>query len=353
MITKNKYLPLLFITIIMIYSLLNNYNAKYINTIYQYNFYKQFIFYIIGYILLFFIIKTKKKYIYKFHYLYYCISVILLILVLIVGKEVNGAKAWFDLYIISFQPSELMKISLAITLSCITNKFNNSLVKNDFKYIFKISLLTLIPSFLVFIEPDTGAVIFFIIIYLTAFFNAYIKNIWKKTLIILTIVITSITIYTYLYNPEILTNLIGPNIFYRIDRITNYKDNYQINNALIIMGSSDFFGANHQSVILHLPEAHTDFMFAYNFYNYGLFGCLIVTISYLFLCISILLQTKKEKKSIFKKMFISTLFFSIFYNILMNINILPIMGIPLPFLSYGGSSLLINFLFLGIYFKDF
>lgn len=349
--TFNKYLPLYFIFVIMIFSLLNNYNARLISDLYAGNFYKQLIFYIIGFITIFAFQKIRLSKIYKYHYIYYFITLILLILVLICGKEVNGAKAWFDLKFFSFQPSELMKFTLALTLTKLTTDFNNSTKKNELKFLIKITLLTLIPSFLVFIEPDTGAIIFFLLIFLTAFFCAKISKIYYIIFFISSILVSSFFIYIYFFNQDLLINLIGTSFFYRVQRLISISDNYQLNNALTLMGSSSTLGSGLNTYSLYIPEAPTDFMFAYNFGNFGLIGALIVIISYLLLCLSILFQIKKSKNNLFKKMFASVLFFGIFYNIMMNIGLMPIMGIALPFLSYGGSSLFIYFLFLSVYFK--
>lgn len=352
MITKNKFLSLIFITIIMIYSLMNNYTARYINPIYYNNFIKQLVFILTGIFLMICIYKIRTSKLLKFHYAYYITSLIMLGLVLIFGKEVNGARAWFDFGFISFQPSEFMKFTLALTLTKLTYDFNKSIKKNELLFIIKIIFLTLIPSVLVFVEPDTGAIIFYLLIFLIAFLSAKIKMIWKLGFFILSTFLILFTVYIYFNNPIILTDLIGPNIFYRIDRLINFQDNYQINNAMTLMGSTSFFGSNSLFTNLNLPEAPTDFMYAFNFYNYGLFGCFTVTISYFLLCLIIIIQTFNKKCNIFKKMFIVILFFGVFYNILMNIGLVPIMGIALPFFSYGGSSLLVYFMFLGIYFKE-
>lgn len=350
--TKKKYIPLIFIFIIMIFSLLNNYNARFIDPVYSDNLYKQISFFLIGFIFIYLISKVRLTKIYKYHYIYYTISIILLVLVLFFGKSVNGAKAWFDFKIISFQPSELCKLTLALTLAKITMDFNKTHNKKDIIFLLKITILTIILSILVFIEPDTGAIIFYFLIYLTSFFSAKIKKRWRIIFFLSLFIFISFFTYLYFFNQELLINLIGTSFFYRIDRITNLNDNYQINNALTLIGSTSLLGVGINKTVLYIPEAPTDFMFAYNFGNFGLLAAVIVTICYLLLCITLLLQTLKTKDNIFNKMFLSNLFFAIIYNIFMNIGVLPIMGITLPFLSYGGSSLLITFIMLSIALKS-
>lgn len=344
---KTKYTPLFFIFIIMIYSIYNNLIYSEINPIYQTNYIKQTIFFIIGFLLIFLINKTNINKLLKYHYIYYIISIVLLILVLLIGTEINGAKAWFNLYFFSFQPSELVKLTLAITLSYVTIKYNKK-KNNEILFLIKIILLTLIPSILVFIEPDTGAIIFYLIIYLTAFFYAKINKLWYYLFFLICILCTGATLILYFKYQDILINLIGTSFFYRIDRLINLTDNYQINNALTLIGSSSYFGAKNS---LYVPEAHTDFMFAYNFGNFGLFGAISITLTYFSLLITLFKQSNNSNNKIFSKSICYILFFGIVYNILMNVGIIPIMGIPLPFLSYGGSSIIIYFIFLGLHFK--
>lgn len=344
---KSKYTPLFFIFIIMIFSMYNNYLAKDINSIYDNNWIKQLIFYIIGFLIIYLINKFNTKKIFKFHYIIYSISIIFLILVLLLGNEVNGAKAWFDLYFFSFQPSEFAKLSLAISLTKITIDFNNK-PYSEIIYLIKITTLTLIPSLLVFIEPDTGAIIFFFIIFLTAFFSAKLSKFWYFIFAITSFSILAITCILYFFYQDILINIIGTSIFYRVDRIINMGNNYQINNALTLIGSSLYFGSNNS---LYVPEAPTDFMFAYNFGNCGLFGAITLSLAYFSFLLCIYYQSNIIKNNIFSKIFFYTLLFAIVYNILMNLGCLPIMGIPLPFLSYGGSSLIFGFIFLAIHFK--
>ena len=325
----------------------NNYLAKDINSIYDNNWIKQLIFYIIGFLIIYLINKFNTKKIFKFHYIIYSISIIFLILVLLLGNEVNGAKAWFDLYFFSFQPSEFAKLSLAISLTKITIDFNNK-PYSEIIYLIKITTLTLIPSLLVFIEPDTGAIIFFFIIFLTAFFSAKLSKFWYFIFAITSFSILAITCILYFFYQDILINIIGTSIFYRVDRIINMGNNYQINNALTLIGSSLYFGSNNS---LYVPEAPTDFMFAYNFGNCGLFGAITLSLAYFSFLLCIYYQSNIIKNNIFSKIFFYTLLFAIVYNILMNLGCLPIMGIPLPFLSYGGSSLIFGFIFLAIHFK--
>ena len=138
-----------------------------------------------------------------------------------------------------------------------------------------------------------------------------------------------------------------------MDRLINFANgsSYQLENALINIGAAKVFSFNPNKILLYIPEAPTDFMFAFNIGNYGLLSGFIVILAYLFIEFYILHITKKIKSRKYKLLlstFNSLLIFQIIYNIFMNIGLLPIMGIPLPFLSYGGTSTIINFIIIGI-----
>ncbi len=349
---KKEIKILFFIFIIMIFSLLNMFNASVTNDLYSDYFIKQLVWYVIGFICFFVMFKINFKTVFKLSFFLYLFSILLLILVLIFGVEVNGAKAWFDFKFFSFQPSEFTKLSLALYLTYITNEYNKSNKINDFLFIVKLSILTLIPSILVFIEPDTGAIIFYLIILFVCLVNSKINKKWLLLILALVLVVLAAFSYLFFFQSDLLIDLIGTTFFYRVDRLINFGDNYQIVNALTLIGSSGLFGSGLYMSSLYVPEAPTDFIFAYNIGNFGLLGFSIVTLSYLILNIFLITNVKQATNKLLAYIFISLFIFQQLYNILMNIGLLPIMGIPLPFLSYGGTSLVIYFVFLSFYFKS-
>ncbi len=121
---------------------------------------RQTIFYIIGLILIFMMLKTKPDHVLDYSFIIYIVNIILLVLVLFVGTEVNGTKAWFSIPIIgTFQPSEFMKIGLILYLAKIIDKQKLKDWKDEIFLIIKVFFITVIPSVITFLEPDTGAVI--------------------------------------------------------------------------------------------------------------------------------------------------------------------------------------------------
>ena len=347
-IINSKYTLIIPLFIIMIISLLNMQNAKLLSSLYKHNLIKQIIFFSIGIILVIIINKININTILKYSKYYYYISVLLLILVLLFGKNINGSTAWFDFKLFSFQPSELVKLTLTLYLSCVASSN-----KPDFKLILKVIIITLIPSILVFLEPDTGAIIFYLLIALTILIVAGIKKYWFIILGIIVILLLGTFILLYIYNQEILINLIGTSFFYRVERIITFTNeaSYQLENAIIAMGSASLFGSGLNKVSLYIPEAPTDFIFAFNISNFGIISGIIVILCYLLIDIFLInkyLTVKQKQIKLVLISFISIFFFQQFINIGMNLGLLPIIGIPLPFLSYGGSTIIIYFMFLGI-----
>lgn len=347
-IINSKYMLIIPLFIIMIISLLNMQNARALSTLYEHNLIKQIIFFGIGIILVIIINKININTILKYSKYYYYISVLLLVLVLFFGKNINGSTAWFDFKLFSFQPSELVKLTLTLYLSSIA-----AVNKPDFKLILKVIIITLIPSILVFLEPDTGAIIFYFLIAITVLLVAGIKKYWFVILGIIIILLLGTFILLYIYNQEILINLIGTSFFYRVERLITFstESSYQLENAIIAMGSASIFGSGLNKVSLYIPEAPTDFIFAFNISNFGIVSGIIVILCYLLIDIFLInkyLTVKQKQIKLVLISFISIFFFQQFINIGMNLGLLPIIGIPLPFLSYGGSTIIIYFMFLGI-----
>lgn len=340
------FIPLI---ILMVISFFTMYNSKFISKIYMNHMYKQMLWYAISILIIIFL--PKIKLLFKFFGLIYLINVLLLILVLKFGNTINGAKAWFNLGFIAFQPSELMKLSYTLYLTTIIKKYKYKNIKSDFMFLLKIFIVLLIPSILIFLEPDTGAIIFLIIITFFMLILSDIKKYWFILITIFLILFISIFLYLFYFNQDLLIKLIGTSFFYRMDRILNLKNNMQIENALIAIGNGSLFGHGINRAAIYIPEAATDFAFSVAVSSMGFVCGLIIIICYFIIdlyFINIILSNKNKTTRLFTSGFISVFIFSQIYNIFMNIGYLPIMGICLPFLSYGGSSLVVFSLYIAI-----
>ena len=346
----------IYLLLFMIISFLSIYKASiYLSPSLGKLYYKQIIWFIFGFIIIYLIKKIDLRKIYNISFIIYLINVILLISLFFFGVEINNTKAWFKIFSIYFQPSEFMKISIILLNSYVIHnyyknkeKINN---KKERKLFIILFFITIIPSILTFIEPDTGAIIGYFIIF---FSMLYISGINKKIIINLLFflgIILLIISFIYFFQQKMFIKIFGNSLFYRIDRITNWKNKsgMQLNNSLIAIGSSGLYG--HQYVPLYYPEAGTDFIFTSFSSSFGYLGSIILLslfFSFDLYMINILKNIKNRENKYTLFGIISLFIYQQVQNIGMTLGLLPIIGITLPLISYGGSSLLSYFILIGI-----
>lgn len=322
---------------------------------------KQSIWYLIGIGIIVLIYKLKNEFLYRYSIVFYVFSVILLLLLLFFGKEVNNSKCWFIIPGIgSFQPSEFMKIAIILILSTITDKFHkdkpNPSVKDEFIFLIKTFIIILIPSILTFLEPDTGAVMMYLIIYGTMLIISGIRSRWFISFGIIIVILIVSFFLIYIYKSNLFIKIFGTDFFYRFDRIFDWKkgSGLQLENSLTSISSSGVLGHGFNKTPLYFPESSTDFIFAVLSSNFGLLLTILFLGILLYFDIYII-RLMKKKISLKDKLSVagisSCLIFQHVQNIGMTIGILPITGITLPFISYGGSSLISYMIMLGIIFN--
>lgn len=334
---KKTSLMIISIIILFFFSIVNLYGNDTL-------FIKQIIWYILGFIFYFIFKKMNNKIIFRLSFILYFILNIMLLYLLVFGKSINGSKAWLNILSFSFQPSEFMKIDLILVLSYISCKD---------KYIIKSFIITLIPAILTFLEPETGNVIFyFLILFSILIVKSNNSSLFKK-IIAYFIFIGSIFFSLYYYFNDLFIMIFGTKFFYRIDRVISLFSNtsYQLNQALMSIGSAHYFGSIYGNFI---PEATTDFAFALLASKIGFIGILIYIIVNYVLNIIIINSINKDVgvMKLVTYSFIVLKFFQESIHILMNIGLFPITGITLPFISYGGSSIITYFILMGIISKD-
>lgn len=348
------------IIVIVLMSLISFFSVKSASILLNYEknlIYKQILWYITGIILSYTIVKIGNKNIYKNYKWLYLIGNLLLIALLLFASPINNSKCWFSIGPITIQPSEFMKIILIITLANIIDKFNKDYkkhsIKNEFIFLIKIGFIVLIPSILTFLEPDTGVVIIYFIITISMLYIAGIRKEWFFIMFgfILTISIGMISFYKL--NTDLFIDIFGTSFFLRMDRLFDWslKDGYQLNQSLAAIGSAGFtgFGFNHTPI--YFPEADTDFIFSVLASNKGFIGAFLLIILIIILDIILLITAIKAKNNIDKYTIagiLGMIMYQQFQNIGMTIGLIPITGITLPFISYGGSSLLSYMIILGI-----
>lgn len=358
-VEKNILLPIIFFAIISVISIYTT--RSLISSDLQNLFLKQILWYVIGFGIAYIMMTIGNKFLYNNAYIFYGIGVLLLILVLFFGKEINNAKCWFVIpYIGSFQPSEFMKIFLIITLSRMINDFNiekkSSDVGDEFKFLLKVLVIVGIPSILTFIEPDTGAVLIYFVITITMLFVGGFRNRWFIITIGTLIVVGTIFLGIYFLNQDLFIEIFGTSFFYRMDRILNWSNSsgLQLTNGLTAIGSAGIMGHGFNNIPIYFPEMQTDFIFAVFSSNFGFIGSMILIGIIVYFDITIIGLANKSYNTCDKLTIagiVSILLFQQTWNICMTIGLLPIMGITLPFISYGGSSLLSYMILIGMLFN--
>jgi rod shape determining protein RodA len=273
----------------------------------------------------------------------YWFNIILLILVDLFGVKILGAQRWLKIPFTNFtiQPSEFMKTTLLLMLGYLIYKNPPRPIYN-FKEFLKLSFYILLPFFLIAKEPDLGtALILLIIGFGILFIIGADKKIWIS-LIIGAVVFTPIA-YKYLLKD------------YQKKRIEHFisHPSYHVKQSLIAIGSGGAFGKTKeeatQTQLKFLPIASSDFIFAYLVERFGFIGAVVILILYFILIVHLLSTAERLKDDYFAKvMFIGVglmIFVYSYINIAMTMNLGPVVGVPLPFLSHGGTSF-INFMVL-------
>ncbi len=288
------------------------------------------------------------KLIYKFAYIFYIIVLILLLGVDFFGITASGSKRWINLFFINLQPSELMKISLIIFLARYYHKIPSQNV-NNLKHIFIPFFSFLIPVYLVVKQPDLGTAVLIamsglIVIWLTGFRIKYFLYSFFVSICLVPVAIAFLKPYQ---KARILT-------FLNPER-DPLGAGYQIIQSKIAVGSGGIFGKGYlqgsQSYLDYLPEKHTDFIFTLFSEEFGFFGSLILLIIYA-LIIYRISKIGSYSRNNFARLFCfgfaAAFFVYVTVNMSMVLGLLPIVGAPLPIMSYGGSSMLATMAGLGI-----
>ena len=322
---------------------------------------KQGLWYIAGFLLAYFIMFISNDFIYDNIWIFYGIGILLLILLLIFGTPINNAKCWFSIPGLgTFQPSEFMKIILILTNAVLIDKFNrdfsNPTIMEEFKFLIKIGIVVLIPSFLTFLQPDTGVVLIYLLITITMLFVSGIRYRWFALLIGIIALLIATVLLVYFINTDTFIKIFGTDFFLRIDRLLDWssKSGYQLENGISAIGSGGLFGHGFKNTPIYFPEPQTDFIFAVYASNFGFLGTIFLLGLIIFFDIKLINVAIKNNNNINKYVIagiVGMLIYQQLQNIGMTFGLMPITGITLPFISYGGSSLLSYMIMAGIIFN--
>jgi rod shape determining protein RodA len=402
---------------------------------------KQFIWIVASLILAVFISIIDNRFYFFFSWFIYGACMLLLVLVVIIGKEINGARSWFELGGISLQPSELAKFGTALALASYLNNKRQDLTR--LSEIIPAASIIFLPALLTLIQPDMGSAIVYFSLFLVLFRegmspyifvsgllmivlffltlltnNLYLtmalisiavvlvwfstrkwklvilgsgifiiitgilylldhyvfKSIGNELVIFISLLLSGAVYAFYIYNKRAVSvliiylflvgsivyvnsvdytfnNFLKPHQKERVDILLGFKSDlhgtgYNVNQSIISIGSGGFAGKGFlqgtQTKFKFVPKQSSDFIFCTVGEEWGFLGSFVVIGVYLFLLLR-LIKLAERQRSDFSRIYgycvVSILFTHIFLNIGMAIGIVPVIGIPLPFLSYGGSSL--------------
>ncbi len=300
----------------------------------------------IGFFLFYFILDYRKIHLYAYHIYFSIIS--LLAAVLVISPKIMGAKRWLSVGMITLQPSELAKLTIVIIIA---RFFSLSETKQQgVKSFLMAGLLTLIPFIFIVLEPDLGTAFLLLILFASL---CYFSKVQSKILIgcILIALILSPFVWHYglrSYQKARIIAFVSP-------QKDPYGMGYHVTQSAIAIGSGKLWGKGFlkgtQTQLRFLPEHYTDFIFSVFAEEWGFIGCTGLIILYLgiiFSGLKICQKTTDRFGYLLAAGITSMLFWQTVINIAMALGLLPVVGVPLPFMSYGGSAVLTNFIALGI-----
>ena len=290
----------------------------------------------------------KIKFLFKSSYLFYFIILILLIAVDLFGITASGSKRWLNLFFINLQPSELMKIALIVFLARYYNKIPSENISN-IKYIIIPFFALLIPVGLVITQPDLGTATLIAISGMAVIWMAGFRM--KYFLYSLIIFICSAPVAISFLKPYQKSRILT---FFNPER-DPLGAGYQIIQSKIAVGSGGIFGKGFlqgsQSYLDYLPEKHTDFIFTLFSEEFGFAGSIVLLLIYVLIIQRITLIGIRAKDNFAKLYcfgFATSFFVYVAVNMSMVLGLVPIVGAPLPIMSYGGSAMLSMMIGLGI-----
>ena len=364
------------------------------------NYGKQFIWIISSLIILLTILMIDAKFFSSFAYLFYALSILLLVGVLFFGKEIGGSKSWFQFGILSLQPSEFAKCTTSLALAAYLSRLNIQIRKIKTQIIY-ISIIT-VPAILVILQHDMGSALVFVS-FLLVFYragmsgNILLLGLFAAALFIITLLINkfivigvlaliAVMLYFMIKKSRkiiyiLLAVFLGTSLFvYGVDyafvhvlkphqrtrinvMLGKEKDpkgaGYNINQSKIAIGSGGLLGKGFlngtQTKFDFVPEQSTDFIFCTVGEEWGFIGSIIVIGLFTGLLIRLIFLAERQR-SVFSRIYgycvVSILLMHFVINIGMTIGLFPVIGIPLPFFSYGGSSLWSFTILLFIFVKE-
>lgn len=276
----------------------------------------------------------------------FILSLFLLLGVAVAGKTIYGAKRWLDLGLFNLQPTELTKIAVLILAAHLLSRME---IRLGWMSLAKVLLVGLMPAALIVKQPDLGSALSILLILGgMVFFKGLQTGVFRVLLVLIPLCLPFGWFFLHDYQKQRILTFLDPGN-------DPLGAGYHIIQSQIAIGSGGFWGKGFlegtQSQLRFLPEKHTDFAFAVFGEEWGFSGTMILLIlfcSFLYQIYVVALEAKDE----FGSCLCAGVFFYFFWQVLINmgmvLGIMPVVGIPLPFISYGGSASVVNFCMIGI-----
>lgn len=322
---------------------------------------KQIIWYAIGFAIIYIVMTIGNTFIYRISWFLYGIGCLALFGLFFFGTSINDATCWYTIKGIgTLQPSEFMKIILIITNASLISKFNEDFpspsVREEFMFLVKMALVLLLPSVLTFMQPDTGVVLIYFLITFVMLFISGIRYRWFAIIFGIGIFFIVLVLGIYFISQDLFIKIFGTSFFLRVDRLLDWSNQsgYQLENSLSSIGSAGLFGHGLTNNPIYFPEAETDFIFAAYSSHFGFIGAVVLLSLLAYFDIRLINLALKTNKLVNKYVVagvVGMLIYQQVQNIGMTFGMLPITGITLPFISYGGSSLLSYMIAMGMIFN--
>lgn len=348
LVKKLDFILILSILVISLFGSINIYSATYK----KYSFYylnHQIMWILISICVAYIILAIDYQIILNYVEYLYLFNIVLLIYTYLFTSPINGAKVWISFGSVAIEPAEFAKLTITLMLAKKIQEMNGDI--NNFKNLSILFLYTIVPTILIAIAPDMGLVLLIFVAVLAILF--ILKLDLKIMLSGLLVLLISLTIA---WN-------FGGIKEYQKQRITSFSNqdsssngsNFQLKQSKIAIGSGGLLGEGFTKGSFiqgnFVPESHTDFIFAVIADEWGFLGPILVLIGYGIVELRIIKIAKNSKNISGTVICIgisASLMLSIYQNIGMTMGIMPISGITLPFISYGGSSVLSNFISMAL-----
>ena len=276
----------------------------------------------------------------------YAIGIILLAVVVLFGPSIQGSSRWLSFGFFNFQPSELFKIILVISLAALFS----SIDKIKWSQLVAAASITLLPIGLVVLQPDLGMSLLFLAILLVMILVSKVDRLYLSAIGLLSAIVAPLAWFFVLadYQKNRIISFIYP-------QADPFGAGYNVLQSTIAVGSGGLIGKGlghgPQSQLNFLPSQHTDFIFATISEELGFWGASLVLLIFLVFLIKIVKVAKNSLDDFGRYLavgFLTIFLLQLLINVGMNLGIMPVTGIPLPFVSYGGSSLITSFIMVGI-----